>query len=220
MPGGETAGMPVEHLALSKVLLFLFDPTQHPKFRKECQGKTSDPQMGDQSWTHQQDQVLLEAAKRIRIHSGWPQNEKYPRPLVVVVTKYDAWCSLFGDERLSLDQVVRDVGANVSGLDLQYLRSISDRLRNLLLQHAHEIVSAAESFFEDVIYIPVSALGHAPEVNDSAPPLPDGRKPLGIRPQDIDPMWVEVPLLYAIHRSAKSLIRKAIKKSDFKERRK
>jgi hypothetical protein len=39
-PGGETDDFPLQHLALSQVLLFLFDPTQHPKFRRACKKGT------------------------------------------------------------------------------------------------------------------------------------------------------------------------------------
>jgi hypothetical protein len=45
----------------------------------------------------------------------------------------------------------------------------------------------------------VSALGRGPEV-DSTSGL------LTIRPRDVAPMWAEVPMLYALHRSVPGLI--------------
>ena len=41
LPGQDTAVSPVtRHLALSRCLMFLFDPTQDPRFRRACQGKS------------------------------------------------------------------------------------------------------------------------------------------------------------------------------------
>ena len=48
LPGRDTLGSPVtRHLARSRVLFFLFDPTQDPRFRKACSGKMHDPQMAE-----------------------------------------------------------------------------------------------------------------------------------------------------------------------------
>ncbi|MEX0978166.1 MAG: hypothetical protein WDZ48_04915, partial [Pirellulales bacterium] len=66
-------------------------------------------------------------------------------------------------------------------------------LRALLVRLTPELVSAAESFAEQVVYMPASSLGRPPEV-DSASGL------LGIRPRDLRPLWVEVPILYAMAR--------------------
>ena len=189
----------MNHLALSKALLFLFDPTQHAKFRKACQGQSEDPQLGDHGWSHQQHQVLSEVAARIRTHTGWPQDEKYDVPLIIVVTKFDAWCSLMGVSKLRLRELIRPVGENLSALHIDGIQSASAKVRKVLRQYSPEIVSAAEGFSRDVIYIPVSALGNSPEIDPET-----GR--LGIRPADVEPMWAEVPLLYALHRTTGRLI--------------
>ncbi len=201
LPGGESANSPgTQHLALSQVLLFMFDPTQHPQFRKQCEGRSNDPQMDKDAATHRQDQVLQEAASRIRAYSGLPQNVKYSHPLVVVVTKYDAWACLTNAKPLKTDWVVRKVKDSIAALDLEALRKISDTVRSVIAKYAPEMVTAAESFSEHVIYIPVSALGRSPEVDKE-------KGFLGIRPQDIDPMWAEIPILYALNQSAKALVR-------------
>ena len=200
LPGGESANSPSKHLALSESLFFLFDPTQHPKFRTQCKPHSSDPQMGDHGWSHRQDQVLLEAAKRIRSHNGLSQNDKLRQPLVVIVTKYDAWQSLAPNLQLNLERVVRRVGAKMSALDIERLTSTSDSVRQLLNRYASEMVTAAESIAEQVIYVPVSALGQSPELIDSSGML-------GSRPRDIRPIWTEVPLLFALYRCTKGLVR-------------
>ena len=64
------------HLALSQVLMFLFDPTQDIRFRKLCSGKTSDPQMMERAERLQreravrQETILTEAAQRVRRYAG------------------------------------------------------------------------------------------------------------------------------------------------------
>lgn len=200
LPGGENPSSPAtQHLALSRALLFLFDPTQHPRFRAACRPHSRDPQLAQQRWIHRQDQVLLEAAHRIRTYSGLPQNARDPRPLFIVVTKYDAWWSLAKCQPLDIDWVVRGVDPGEATLDVETLRSVSLQLRDILLEHAPELISAAESYSEDVTYIPVSSLGRSPELDAE-------NGGLGIRPRDINPMWAEVPMLYALHRTIPGLI--------------
>ena len=203
LPGGESPNSPgTQHLALSEVLLFMFDPTQHVKFRKACHGTSSDPQMAMKGWTHRQDLVLLEAANRIRRYSGLGESEKYSRPLVIVVTKFDAWCGLTKTNRLSSGRVVRSIGPSLSAIDRAELENVSKQVRSVLNKFAPEMVAAAEGFSRHVTYVPVSALGQNPEVDQKTGFL-------GIRPRDIKPMWAEIPLLYAINRVAEGLVRTA-----------
>jgi len=197
LPGKDSAGAPVtRHLALSRTLLFLFDPTQDLRFRRACQGKSNDPQMAERSsrltreWAGRQDVILNEAAQRVRRFAGIRQNEKYNRPLLVVVTKYDAWKSLLDNEPLTPPWVAGRSNS-LHGLDIDHIRAMSRRVRDVLFQHSPEIVATAEAFSEHVTYIPVSAIGQAPEVD----PVTGS---MGIRPRDINPQWVEIPLLYAI----------------------
>ncbi len=200
MPGGEDTSSPVtQHLSLSKALLFLFDPTQHPKFRRACKGKTSDPQIEKQLFSHQQHTVLDEAARRIREQTGLGHQDKYARPLIVAVTKYDAWSSLTRGTTLSIDRLVRPISETMSSLDVSRLLRVSAKIREVLMEHADEIVAAAEGFSREVIYVPCSAIGRGPEVDRKS-----GK--LGFRPAEIAPMWAEVPLLMALHRSVPGLI--------------
>ena len=203
LPGGELPHSPAtQHLTLSRALLFLFDPTQNPRFREACRGHSDDPQLEQRQWVHRQDQVLLEAAHRIRTAAGLPQNARDKRPLIVVVTKYDAWWSLAKFEPLESDWVIRSHSSGVCGLHVERLLRVSQKMRVILMKHAPELVAAAEGFSEDVTYIPVSALGRGPER--------DADGALGVRPQDINPMWAEVPMLYALHRTVPGLVAKII----------
>ncbi len=187
-PGKDTAANPVtRHLARSQLLMFLFDPTQDPRFRQACQGKTDDVQVVDALVTARQETVLHEAASRIRRYANLSHNEKHRRPLIVIVTKHDAW----GSSIKLKDPWVLNGRKTHWALDTRYIEKVSEQVRDLLWELSPEIVSAAESFAERVIYIPCSATGRAPERDPATGQL-------GIRPRDIRPVWAEVPLLYAI----------------------
>ncbi len=200
LQGGETGKYPLQHLALSQVLMFLFDPLQHPKFRRACSKGSMDPQLVDGKAIHQQHQILLEAANRIRRHSNCSQNEKYPRPLVVVLTKQDAWKALMGRTSLGTNLPIRRVTEAMSVLDMEKLTRISQQMRAILVKYAPEIVGAAEGFCEEVTYIPASALGRHPEMDPHTAAL-------GICPRDVRPQWAEIPMLYALHKAARGLVR-------------
>jgi len=201
LPGQDSVASPVtRHLARSRVLLFLFDPTQDPRFRKACVGRTNDPQMNDRARTMRQETILAEAADRIRRYGGLGQGAQHTAPLVVVVTKYDAWAPLLGLGRLELARALRTNRATgESALDLGLIEQTSAAVRTVLTRLSPEIVSAAEGFARQVLYVPVSALGRGPELDPKTGML-------GIRPRDVAPMWAEVPLLYAMCRWMKGLI--------------
>ncbi|MBI2826543.1 MAG: hypothetical protein HYX69_17870 [Planctomycetia bacterium] len=195
LPGSDTAASPVtRHLALSRALMFLFDPTQDRRFREACRGKTDDPQMQERSARLdrerpvRQDTILLEAADRVRRYAGLAQAAKHSRPLIVVVTKYDCWASLLDNEPLD-DPWVQGKRRPSCALDKEVIQERSQKLRKVLWQLTPEIVAAAEGFAQQVIYIPVSAIGRSPESDPQTGAL-------GIRPRDIHPRWAEVPLLY------------------------
>jgi hypothetical protein len=198
-PGKDTVASPVtRHLVKSQALFFLFDPTQDPRFQAACQGKTEDPQMlGNQSKSFRQDIVLHEAANRVRKYSGLKHDERHNRPLIVVVTKYDAWSSLLPEVRET--QPWRSTADGMCALEWDKIKSVSDRLRHLLWELAPELVSSAEGFAQEVLYVPVSATGCSPVV-DQAGAIQ------GVRPCDIQPCWIEVPLLAVLARWSKNLI--------------
>ncbi len=108
LPGEDTATSPVtRHLAKSRALMFLFDPTQDMRFRRLCEGKTSDPQMMVRSERFAQEKpvrqetILSEAAMRVRRYAGIGQNQRFTRPLVMVISKYDSWAKLLPFEGTS-----------------------------------------------------------------------------------------------------------------------
>jgi hypothetical protein len=196
-PGQDTTSSPVtRHLARSRAILFLFDPTQDKRFRAACRLTASAESGPREVRLSRQETILNEAAARFRRHAGLPHNARYERPLIIVLSKYDAWSRLIG----SFDEgdPWRTAG-DVSALDIDRIATQSAKLRRILLDHCPEVVTAADSFASDVTYLPVSSLGSRVEL-DPVSKLP------GIRPANIEPHWVTVPILYALSRALPGLI--------------
>ncbi|MBF0258951.1 MAG: DUF4339 domain-containing protein [Desulfamplus sp.] len=76
---------------------------------------------------------------------------------------------------------IREIGV----LDMSHIKNVSACIRELFCRLTPEFVNTIESFAENVIYLPVSAIGHQPEDR-------------GVHPGDINPLWVEVPFLYIL----------------------
>lgn len=202
LPGAQTANSPgTRHMMVSKALMFVFDPTQHAQIRKLCFGKTDDPQVSGDVSSFRQDLILSEATRRIRAETRLQQGQRDHRPLIVILTKYDAWRPAVQGPALSADRILREMETGLCEFNVGQLKAISTTFRNMLVKLAPEIVSTAEAFSEDVTYIPVSALGCSPEPIPGTAVGGGTRLSLGIRPNDIQPIWSEIPLLYAIHRS-------------------
>jgi hypothetical protein len=193
-PGQDsTANAVTQHLARSQILMFLFDPTQDPRFRERCSGEIAERSDGR---TSRQESVLHEAAARVRRHTGSAHRDKHDRPLIVVVTKFDAW------QHLLTGWSARDPWEQkgvLAGVDLVRVEAVSDGLRELMLEVCPEVVAAAENFAQRVVYVPVSALGTKPST------LPQAGKQ-AVRTADIRPTWVTVPLLYSLARWVPGII--------------
>jgi hypothetical protein len=193
MPGREETNAPVtQHLAKSQLLMYLFDPTQDPRFRRLYEsGKPATALMNLRS--ERQDMVLREAAVRIRRLLGLGAAQKHRKPLIVILTKCDTWGSLVGDDLSQEPWLIKD---GLAGIDRNRIAKRSHLLRKLLEKTCPEFVVAADEFAETVQFVPVSALGRTPS------PLKDSeldRNIAAMRPQDIRPQGVLVPLLAAIN---------------------
>lgn len=191
-PGKDTASAPVtRHLAQAQVLLFCYDPTQDPRIRKACQEKSPGIGVTAGLETRRQEAVFHEMVERIRRHAGLHQKDKYDKPLIVALTKYDAWWPLLGEKRLP-EPWKKSARTDMHAIDIDLIQKTSRQAREMLFQFTPDLVSAAEVFTDRVLYVPVSATGVSPETD------PDTNTALGIRPRDIDPMWAEVPLLASL----------------------
>ena len=199
------------HLEHCDLTLFLFDPTQHPRFREVAKDKSNDPQ-----WTRQLKKVVLQntlldnAAARLRKLRGISLQERFNGPLVVVITKLDAWVKLLPAENrkqlLSTDYLPQiAAGSSMSVIRSDLVQVLSQTVRGLLRRLAPEIVSAAEGYSTDVTYIPVSATGVG--VQPIAGASQSENISLGVRPKDIKPKWCELPLLVGLSKAKTQLVR-------------
>jgi len=208
LPGSDSTRAPVtEHLVQSAAILFVFDPTQDPRVRTLC--SQDDPQvqhgarLGGTGTAVRQETVLAEAAARIRKHLGLSPKRLHDRPLVVVLAKADAWIHNLPDVDLASEPFLKTPDGRLT-LDKKRVKAVSKQCEQFLDTHCPEFTGAARSFCADVVYLPVSATGCSPELVESE----EGRF-YGVRPSNIQPQWVTVPLVYSIGDILNKLQRKA-----------
>lgn len=196
----------IEHLKHAHVTMFLFDPTQDVRFREACRGRSEDPQMQVREQTFSQEAAILQhtilenAAARMRKLRNMPYSQKHDGPLVVVVTKLDAWAALLPQAdkilRQTLAPMVR-AGADgvepLHALSMNAVREVSNAVRTVLLKVAPQVIGAAEGYSTNVTYVPCSATGRNVQKLPAADPA--AKVAFGIRPRDIKPFWCEVPFL-------------------------
>jgi len=200
-PGKDSAAAPVtRHMAQSRVLFFVFDPTQDARFQRSI-GQRS-PATTPAMRTMRQELILQEAIARIRRFAGLNQSDRHKRPLVVILTKFDLWWNLLNSDPMPDPWQActsSDTDDVFYALDSSAIERQSTLSRQVMLRISPEIVTAAESFAEDVTYVPVTAVGWNVSV-DAKSGLPS------IRPSEAAPYWVTVPFLYGISRSISGLI--------------
>src|SRR5579863_3192023 len=193
-PGADRADtISTRHLAAAKGLIFTFDPTQYRSLRRKL-GLTKSSDLSDD----RQDSALLEAGRLIREHAGLPQTARVPQPLVVVLTKLDAWWSLLPERVAKIPALRAFHGGDVQALALDVVDALSAACRDLLWEYAREIVAAAESIADEVIYIPVAALGWDLQTDSQTGYVK-------VRTVDCEPYGVLVPVLYLLHRGGSRL---------------
>ena len=202
-PGQDTTSSPVtRHLAQSRAILFLFDPTQDPRFRAACRGASLEARYNSASRLSRQETILNEAAARIRRHAGLSQGRKFDRPMIVVLSKLDEWSNLVDRE----DADPWRAQGNLTGIDIDRIEKRSGRLREVLTKYCPETVVAAESFASDITYVSVSAIGDRVERDPNSGLA-------SIRPVNIEPSWVTAPLLYVISRVSPALIPRLVRRA-------
>ena len=218
LPGADNITVPVtRHMAKSDALLFVFDPTQDVRFRTACVEPVNDPQMCSGSNTEtqgrlhttRQDTVLGNVLTQIRNLNFLPPNAKIKTPLIIVLTKYDAWQQLtrgkFSEGRAPEARAPWKTTSDgvINCYTPKRVEQYSAILRELLLDLIPNLVSAAESAVESVTYMAVSATGGPPELGE---PDAQGIRPLCYRPINVKPIWAEVPFLHAQYLAGKSSV--------------
>lgn len=170
------ASLVTKHMVHAEGILFLFDPTEDPRFRPILkQGFVP-------SKSARQDMLLVEMVERIRKYLGMASGEKLSKTIVLGISKADLL-----EHLLPLEENPWHIppGGNTAVLDFNAIHRMSRKTRELMEQHAPEIVGTLEAFAENIVYMPNSALGHNPAEK-------------GVRPCDIKPKWVDVPFMYIL----------------------
>jgi hypothetical protein len=165
------------HLDKATALLFLFDPFADAGLQTLLDKGAGD----DSNIVLRQDQILNEMYVRLRAHQGSQGENLLKTPLIFGVSKADTLYKMLPSD-------VRPIRQDAKGktvLDLDEIARMSAALRALLVEHTRGMVNVLESLVSNVVYMPISALGHNPKRG-------------GYRPCDIRPFWAEVPLLYTL----------------------
>jgi hypothetical protein len=194
LPGTDRADQPMtRHLAASKGLIYVFDPTKDRRIRRLL---TDASLAAADIGAERQDSVLMEAANRIREHAGIAQTARLPQPLFVVLTKFDAWRPLL-NEFTPRSVLTTHPTSPIEVLQHDEVERLSTMARNLLWNTCREIVTAAESVSENVVYAPVAAVGW------------DVRTTAGVSNflgANCEPYGVLVPLLSLLNRNVPRLV--------------
>jgi hypothetical protein len=209
-PGKDSAAAPVtRHMAQSRVLFFVFDPTQDARFQRLIGQQT--PSAAPSIRTMRQEPILQEAISRIRRFAGLKHSEKHKRPLVVILTKFDRWWNLLGaDPYPEPWQKVRSSSnpeVKYQAFDTNMVDEQSKLARAVLMKTSPEIVTAAENFAEDVTFVPVTAVGWNVAIDTKT-----GQP--AIKPSEAAPYWATVPFLYGLSRTIPGLIPTISKRKD------
>ncbi len=186
-----------QHLASSSAIFFLYDPASNVRFRKMITGK-QDPQLTDERFLklNRQDNIIAEMRNRIKSELFIDANDRIDTPLAMIIGKCDLWANLL--ETPLLNPVTN------AGLDLDAIDLNSANIRNFLLTTSPGVVGSAESISHQVVYFPVSPIGHSPQTF-----VPPGgtEERIGPVPGLVDPRFPEVPVLWNLARLRPELIK-------------
>lgn len=197
IPGSDSASAPgTRHMAESSFLVFLYDPTQDPRWIAALKKLASSVEVPPFGQSGRQEQILWEAASRIQRMRGLVDGEKYGRPLVVVINKMDVWRSLAPgiDWQLPYDAAA----GGAQELSMSRVSACSATMRGLLVQHVPDIVYAAEAFAKHVWYLPSSSLGRSPQRHQNGQYY--------LTPSQIRPEWVNVPFMLGLSLTTNGLV--------------
>ena len=188
-PGKDiTLNLSTQHLAHSDIIFFMFDPLQDPQASQALAAVDAATLPGINHFCRQ-DVYLAELINRLRKYNSSYRN-LFDKTLIVVVPKFDTWQGLLPRDIPDHPWQVGDDG--MAELDYNQICSVSLLVRNFIERFNPAVVHSAESFFANVLYLPVSAIGRESKLQN----LPGGG--VGVRVADIAPYWITVPFLHAM----------------------
>jgi len=192
------------HLRYCDIVFFVFDPLQDQDFRHKLRDVSDDPQLEffeTQGRNRPQDEILQAVANQMKRLRGVAGPKKLDVPLIVVVQKYDAWKDLLPSHvKFDDSSVAMYEDAGTSGVDFAELNRISLHMREFLNGVSPTFIATAEAAFATVRYLPVSASGCSPTLDESTAAQV-------FRAGEIKPWRVTDPMLWLLQRFG--LVRKA-----------
>jgi hypothetical protein len=181
-PGVNVVEQPgAQHVASAAAIVYLFDPFNSPEFRR-CLKNTKDPQM-EEPIVDQQDIILSEMRARIQSIRNMQPSESIQTPLAFVVGKCDAWMHLLNGTPIKSPLADGHLNSSI-------IRQNSSRVRDLLYKLCPSAVANAERLSDNVTFFLASSFGHTPVKLGPGEYVPD--------PAKLDPLFVEVPLLWIL----------------------
>jgi hypothetical protein len=189
-PGVNIVEQPgAQHVASAAGIIFLFDPFNSPEFRRSIR-ETKDPQL-EKPVVDQQDIILAEMRARIQMIRNLRSGETINTPVAFVVGKSDVWLQLLNG--VPIRDPLRD-----GKLDKTALAENSNTVRQLAYRLCPAAVANAEALSTNVMFFAASAFGHTPIKIGPGEYVPD--------PARLQPVHVEVPLLWILSQVCPSLI--------------
>lgn len=192
LPGRENPQEPVtRHLAVSRALVFVVDPTQDQRVVERLGGREAVASMGGGGSAEQrQDLVLIEAANRVRRLRALSSSDPLPFRIVLALAKADIWATAASPE-LSACFARTDGRASVAMPDGATLAEAHRACTRFLTECMPELLATARALDPKFRVVPFSGLGRAPSRGSQG-------SGLAIRPQDVRPVWPAAPLVVAI----------------------
>ena len=189
-PGVNIVEQPgAQHVASASGIIYLFDPFNSPEFRRSIRD-TKDPQM-EKPVVDQQDIILAEMRARIQVIRNLRPGEPVNTPVAFVVGKCDVWLQLLNGQPLV--EPLRE-----GKVDPAAIEANSNAIRTLMHQLCPPVVANAEALSTNVIFFAASSFGHTPLKIGPGEYVPD--------PSKLQPVQVEVPLLWILSQVCPSLI--------------
>jgi hypothetical protein len=190
-PGVNIVEQPgAQHVASAAGIIFLFDPFNSPEFRRAIRD-TQDPQL-EKPVVDQQDIILAEMRTRIQMIRNLRPGEPINTPVAFVVGKCDVWLQLLNGKPLC--EPLRE-----GKLDRTAVEENSDTIRELTHRLCPPVVANAEALSTNVMFFAASSFGHTPLKIGPGEYVPD--------PAKLQPMHVEVPLLWILSQICPPLVR-------------
>jgi hypothetical protein len=214
-PGAEKEDNPVtRHMSVASGLFFVFDPTKEQGFKQACRDRSDDEQWLDDRLSRQAT-LFSEAMARIQRFRSLMPTDRIATPLIVVLTKFDAWRHLLESElgdsgRLPsvLGRAKLPDGRAVEGFDFDVVKRVSKACRAVLATHSQPLLARIEALCDPskVWFVPVSATGCSAFKNDTG-----GFSHPGDR---IQPVWAQVPTMAMLSIVAPQLLPTLVKKPE------